>query len=90
MTKAILTFDLDDVDDKMAHLRCVRSINMSMLLFDLRYNFVKELEEELHNYKPKNDLKFDSDHVDWFIDALQDKVNELFDSKNINVDELIN
>lgn len=33
--KATLKFDLDDIDDKEAHLRCVKSLDMSLALNDI-------------------------------------------------------
>ena len=41
--KATLTFDLDDRDDKMAHARCVKALDMAIALFSIR--------EELYNRK---------------------------------------
>lgn len=40
--KAILKFDLEDPDDRMSHLRCIKSLSMAIAIFDLlskiRYN----------------------------------------------------
>jgi len=90
MAKATLTFDLDDADDRMAHLRCVSSLDMALILWHLRMNFIRELEHSLRSYKPKGDIQFDSDHIDAFIEMLQDKMNELFDDNDVNIGELIN
>jgi hypothetical protein len=35
--KAILEFDLDDHDDKMAHLRCVKSLDLALFIWDILY-----------------------------------------------------
>ena len=35
MAKAILKFDLTDMDDKMSHMRAVKSIDMMLTLWDL-------------------------------------------------------
>ena len=35
MAKAILKFDLTDMDDKMSHMRAVKSFDMMLTLWDL-------------------------------------------------------
>jgi hypothetical protein len=35
---AILEFDLDNPDDKMAHLRCVTSLEMALVIFECLHN----------------------------------------------------
>jgi len=72
--KAILEFNLDDYDDRMAHLRCIKSTDMALVLFDVIYNFRKQIENE----NPKSEL-----------DLLYDKLNVLLDEHGINIDELI-
>lgn len=32
---ATLSFNLDDFDDRMAHLRCVKALDMALLLFEI-------------------------------------------------------
>lgn len=34
--KAKLDFDLEDLDDVMAHLRCVKSLDMALTLFKIQ------------------------------------------------------
>ena len=34
--KAKLEFDLEDLDDVMAHLRCVKSLDMALALFKIQ------------------------------------------------------
>jgi hypothetical protein len=45
--KAILEFDLDDPDDRMAHLRCVKATDMAIMLFDFFHNDCKGFDEEV-------------------------------------------
>lgn len=33
--KASLNFNLDDFEDKMAHYRCVKSLDMSLFIFEV-------------------------------------------------------
>lgn len=45
---ATLTFNLDDPDDRMAHLRCVKSLEMAVALFEIANNsgrFVQDIEQ---------------------------------------------
>jgi hypothetical protein len=42
--KATLEFNLDDPEDRMAHLRCVHSLDMAIALFDIVYNLRKPVE----------------------------------------------
>ena len=41
--KAILEYNLDDADDKMAHLRAVKSLDMAMALWEILYNLKKNM-----------------------------------------------
>jgi hypothetical protein len=43
--KANLEFDLNDPDDKQAHLRCVKALDMALALSTLREQF-RQLEKE--------------------------------------------
>jgi len=77
--KAKLEFDLDDFDDRMAHLRCVKSTDMASILFEMSTNARKriimgsECGEEY--YKG--------------VDDVFNKLRELMEEHNINIDELI-
>lgn len=39
--KATLEFDLNDVDDKMAHLRAINATNMANVLWEIQMNLNK-------------------------------------------------
>lgn len=43
--KAKLTFDLNDPDDKMSHLRCIKSTDMALALFEIVYNLKRDTED---------------------------------------------
>jgi hypothetical protein len=34
--KAILTFNLENRDERMEHLRCIKSLDMAIALFDIK------------------------------------------------------
>ena len=78
--KAILKFNLDDHDDKQAHLRAVKSVDMASFIFQLIYNEKKSLMNQLEN----KDMK------DWeAVNMVFERIHELIDEHGINVDELI-
>jgi len=44
--KATLTFDLNNPEDEMAHLRCVKSESMAFVLWEVVYNLRKRCEND--------------------------------------------
>jgi len=72
--KAILEFNLDEPDDRMAHLRCIKSTDMAIVLFDIIYNLRKEIEN------------IDTDEK---LNLFYDKLNAIMEEQGINIDELI-
>jgi len=79
--KAQLNFDLDEKDDAMAHLRCIKSLDMALVLWELFYNTRKSIESELDN-KPDADI-YEG------IDLLYKRFHDLLDEYNIITDELV-
>ena len=57
--KAILEFYLDDYDDKMNHLRCVKSLNMAIVLFELMYNTDKNFKKRFLDLLNENNIILD-------------------------------
>jgi hypothetical protein len=78
--KAILEFELNDHDDEMAHRRCVKALDMAIVLWDITYNVRKECERE-------------SDARDMtayeMLELVFEKYNQLLDDNNIHPDALI-
>ena len=81
MAEAILKFDLNDVDDRMAHLRSVKSLDMAMALWEITHNTKKGLEWSLEG---KDLDKYDT------LELVFEKIYEILNDNNINADELIN
>jgi hypothetical protein len=81
MAEAILKFDLNDVDDRMAHLRAVKSLDMAMALWEITHNTKKGLEWSLEG---KDLDKYDT------LELVFEKIYEILNDNNINADELIN
>ena len=60
--KAKLEFDLDNPDDKMAHMRCVKATDMALMLWDIKQKIRSKLkysedlsEDELHQWEVMQD-----------------------------------
>ena len=83
MAKAILKFDLNDFDDRMAHLRAVKSLELSMAIWDI-LQLRKTMERRFENTENTNNDVFDG------IDAICDGILEILDDHGIKIDDLIN
>lgn len=84
--KATLEFNLDDEDDKMAHLRAVKSLDMACAIFQICYNTKKGLEYELEGKEERGEdvSAYDAVHM------TMEKIHEIFEKYGINIDELLN
>jgi len=71
--EAILKFNLDDPDDRMAHLRAVQSTDMAIVLFHILHNSKKEME---------NKTGLDLDEV-W------EHFYQVCEDNNVDIDRLI-
>jgi hypothetical protein len=80
MAKARLEFDLNDHDDKISHLRAVKSLDMAMALWDITHNTKKGLEWSMEG---KELDKYD------VLELVFDKIYEILKEHNISVDELM-
>ena len=86
MAKAILKFDLNEPDDRMAHLRAVKSLDMASFIFQLTSNTKKELE----HYLESRDIKGEEELKDYeVLNKVFEKIYELVEEYGINIDELI-
>jgi hypothetical protein len=81
MAKAKLEFDLNDQDDRMAHLRAVKSLDMAMALWDITHNTKKGLEWGMEG---KEMDKYDA------LEMVFEKIHDILNAHNIDTDELIN
>ena len=80
--KAIFEFDMSDQDDRMAHLRHTKSLDMAMALWDILLNSKKGFQYKIEagKYETQYDL----------LDAVYEMIHEEMNSRNIDVEELIN
>jgi hypothetical protein len=78
--KATLRFDLNDPDDSMAHLRAVKSLDLSLVLWELCHNTKKSIEYEIEN---KNLDGYQT------LDLIYEKIHELMEEHDVNVYKLV-
>jgi hypothetical protein len=83
MAKAILKFDLNDFDDRMAHLRAVKSLDLSMAIWDI-LQLRKTMERRYENTDNTNNDVFDG------IEAMSVGISEILDEYGIKIDDLVN
>ena len=81
MATATLTFDLNEPDDVLAHLRCVKSTDMAIAIWDIIHNTKKGLEWSMEG---KEMDKYDA------LEMVYEKIHEILAEHNIKTDELIN
>ncbi len=80
MAKAKIEYDLNDIDDRYAHLRAVKSLDLALAIWDITHNTKKALEWSMEG---KEMDKYDA------LEMVYDKIHEILDEHNINIDELI-
>ena len=81
--KATLSYNLNDPDDRMAHMRAVKSLDMASALFEITRNLKKQVERRFEDETIEHD-SFD------VIQEVFDRIYEILGDNNIDIDELIN
>jgi hypothetical protein len=78
--KATLEFNLDEIDDVMAHMRAVHSTDMALVLWELVHNTKRNIEREI-----------ESKDLDGFavLDLIFEKLHDELDTHGIIIDKLI-
>lgn len=77
--KAVLKFDLDNPDDKLAHRRCVQALDLCLTLYNIT--------EVLRKYRKHVDLNEEQYKL---FEKLDEEIFEVINRYNIDMDELIN
>lgn len=80
--KAVLEFDLNDPDDRMAHLRAIKSLDMTIALFEIQANLKKRCERIAESKEGDLDI-YDG------IDLVFQHISELMYDNGIVIDDLI-
>jgi len=78
--KAQLTFDLDDYDDKIEHLKCVQASDLCSAVWQFLNNTRKELMNDALNQKLD---------IDDAVSLVYRKFWEILEERNIDLDKLI-
>lgn len=84
--KATLEFNLDDLDDKMSHMRCVKSTDMALLLWEIRINLERNVRDKVNNSNP---IVKDNDDTNAGIEIVLNELDRLFHEHDINIEELV-
>ena len=82
--KATLSYNLNDPDDRMAHLRAVKSLDMASALFDITRNLKNKIDNRYEDIDNTNNDVFDG------IDSVIEEIYNILEDNNIDIDELIN
>ena len=82
--KATLSYNLNDPDDRMAHMRAVKSLDMASALFEITQNLRKKVERRFEDIDNTNNDVFDG------IDSVIEEIYNILEDNNIDIDELIN
>lgn len=78
----MIEFDLNEPDDRMAHLRTAKATAMALVLWEFSYNSRKTLERVMTQQYISN--------PDEVLDLVFDEFNRIMQKENIQIDELIN
>lgn len=80
--KATLTYDLNDPDDQLSHLRAVRSTELAVCLWEIFHNTHRGIERKIENEQLKDPYEV--------LDAFRSEVSDILNANGINIDNLIN
>lgn len=82
MAKATLTFNLDNPDDNIKHLRAIKSLDLAIAIYDI-LQLRKRLERRFENTDNTNVDVFDG------IQEYADEIGKILEERNINIGELL-
>jgi hypothetical protein len=83
MSKAVISFNLENIEDEQDFKRYVKSKDLALALWDI-LNVRKSLERKFESSSIINVDVFDG------INDFAKEISEILDNYNINIDELIN
>ena len=82
--KATLSYNLNDPDDRLAHMRAVKSLDMASALFDITRNLRNKIENRFENIDNSNNDVFDG------VEEVFNEIYNILRDNNLDIDELIN
>jgi hypothetical protein len=80
MAKATLTYDLNDPDDRLEHLRAVKATDMALVIFELVYNTRKRIQYDIDKHNLNGDA---------VLDRMMIEISERLDEHGIIIDDLV-
>jgi len=83
MSKAVISFNLKDIEEEMDFKRYVKSKDMALAIWDI-LNIRKDLERKFESQSIINVDSFDA------IDDFAKEISDILDNYSLNIDELIN
>jgi len=81
MAQATLNFDLNDPDDNMAFMRCAKSTDMALSIWEFAHNTKKSFQR---------DLSESDDKAYELLDKVYDRFWEILNDNGVKIDDLIN
>jgi len=78
--KAILEYDLNDPDEAMAHLRAIKSTDLSLAIWEL-----------CHNTKKRILSKVETNEIDAYdaVELVFEEINVILSEHDINIDRFV-
>jgi len=77
--KAILEFNMDEIDDVTSHKRAIKSLDMILALSD----FDNHLRSELKYNDNLSEVEYD------LLDKTREKLYQIMNEHNVSIDELL-
>jgi hypothetical protein len=88
MATALLKFDLADHEDKMEFKRMTSANEMAFFIWDLMLNIKSKIAQEIEN--SEDDGKWVIEAKIEALDLIFQRINELYDEHDIQIENLIN
>lgn len=85
--RATLSFDLDDQDDRRAHLRCVKAEDMALLLWHYQHRLRERISERVDNLPPPGEEDISRE---WqVVSVVLEEMTAMMNDSYINLEDLI-
>ena len=82
--KAILEFNLDEMEDQMSHLRATKSTDLALALWEIKNNMKYLIENSLDDDSGSVDKQYE------LLDKVQEFINVTLEEHGIILEDLIN
>lgn len=80
MAKAVIEYNLNDIEDVYAHKRAIKSLDLTLALWEIIHNTKKGLEWSMEG---KEIDKYDA------LELVYEKIHEIITEHNIDLEDLI-